>query len=107
MPKYPSDEDAIIDQEHYKTLMEERGIKTLTIKRSTTFKPLHGMELEELAEHVWTKTDKLFHLSRRYYGTNDYWWVIGLVNNKPTDAHYNIGDVVIIPSNPSKILGAL
>ena len=40
-----------------------------------------------MLEHVWTKTDKLHHLSRRYYGTNDYWWIIGLVNDKPTDGH--------------------
>jgi len=107
MPIYPSNPNMIIDEEHYKTLMEDRGIKVLRAKRTQTFEGLQNFEFELLEEHIWTKTDKLFHLSRRYYGTNDFWWVIGLANKKPTDAHFNIGDVVIIPSKPSRFLEAI
>ena len=26
-----------------------------------------------------------------------YWWIIARYNNKPTDAHYTVGDEVLIP----------
>ena len=107
MPKYINNEKGIIEEDHYQNLKDERGIKRLTIQRTKTFENLQGLEFDVLREHVWSKTDKLHHLSRKYYGTNEYWWVIGLVNNKPTDGHYEIGDILKIPKKPSKILGAI
>lgn len=107
MPKYRNNGKGIIDNDHYQNLKDERGIKVLKIMRTKTFENLQGFEFEIMLEHVWTKTDKLHHLSRRYYGTNDYWWIIGLVNDKPTDGHYKIGDLVRIPRKPGEILEAI
>lgn len=106
MPKYPNDEKAVITEQHYKNVMESKGLSHLQIRRTKTFENLQNQEFAILTEHVWTKTDKLIHLSRKYYGTNDFWWTIGLINGKPTDAHYTIGDVVNIPMNPSRIVEA-
>ena len=107
MPEYINTKDAIITDQHYFNLKEKRGIKVLKIKRTTTFESLQGLEFEIEVEHLWTKVDKLHHLSRKYYGTNDFWWVIGLVNGKPTDGHFKIGDVVKIPKKPGNIKGAI
>ncbi len=107
MPKYKNNDKAVITDDHYQNLKDDRGIKKLRIRRTKTFDNIQGMEFEVLTEHVWSKTDKLHHLSRRYYGTNNYWWVIGLVNNKPTDAHYVIGDVLQIPRRPSIVVEAI
>ena len=41
-----------------------------------------------------TRMDKL---SQQYYGNSEYWWVIGLFNGKPTDAHMEMGDIIKIP----------
>ena len=107
MPKYRNSQKAVITNDHYQNVKDERGIKKLRILRTKTFEGLQGMEFEVMIEHIWSKTDKLHNISRKYYGTNDYWWVIGVINGKPTDAHYSIGDVLNIPRRPGKILEAI
>ena len=46
---------------------------------------------------VWRAQTKLWSLSERFYGDGRYYWVIGLYNNKPTDAHWTPGDIVYVP----------
>jgi len=107
MPKYPNNIDLILNDDHYFSLIEKRGRKFLKIKQTKRFNNLSGMEVELMTDHVWTKTDKLFRISLKYYGTMDFWWVIGMLNKKPTDGHYNIGDKLYIPKNPTTIMEAL
>ena len=102
MPKYPKNDNAIINNESYFEVKEARGIKVLRIKRTKTFEGLQGQEFDLLTEHVWTSSDKLFKISHKY-GSTEFWWVIGILNGKPTDAHYSIGDVINIPTKPNQI----
>ena len=107
MPKYPNNNDAILTDDTHFSLLERRGRKFLKFKRTKRFDKLSDLELEVLGEHVWAKNDKLFRLSLKYYGTIEYWWVLGSINKKPTDAHYEIGDILFIPSNPTLVVEAL
>jgi hypothetical protein len=107
MPKYPNNDSAIINNDSYFEIKEARGIKVLKIKRTKTFEGLLGHEFAIMEEHVWSSTDKLFKLSQKYYGNSQFWWIIGLVNGRPTDAHYSIGDIVNIPSKPNQIMELL
>ena len=34
---------------------------------------------------------------KKYYGDAEYWWLIAWYNNKPTESHFKLGDVVYIP----------
>ena len=108
MPEYTSSPPSgILNSDLYFDLIEKRGRKFLTITRSRDFKKLQGLELEINDNHLWGKDDKLHKLSLRYYGSMNFWWVIGLVNRKPTDGHYKIGDIVYIPRSPQVVIGAL
>lgn len=53
---------------------------------------------------IWTVGDRLYNLSEEHYGTSKYWWVIAWYNTKPTEAHFNLGDIVYIPTPLSNIL---
>lgn len=103
MPKYSSDNSALLSNDLYFEVLERKGVKSLVIRKTSTFDSLQGTEFDVMDEHVWTKTDSLYKLSNRYYGEYQYWWTIGITNSKPTDAHYSIGDIVYIPSNPYHI----
>jgi len=48
-------------------------------------------------QRIYTMGDRLYKFAYEYYGDVDYWWVIAWYNNKPTDGHFEIGDVVYIP----------
>lgn len=104
MPVYKNDAKALLDNDLYSEVFERKGVKFLKIRRTKDFTPLSGLELEVLEEHIWTKTDNLLKLSYKYYNTTEFWWAIGILNAKPTDAHFSIGDIVMIPRNPTFII---
>tara|TARA_R100000458_G_C8186195_1_gene181462 strand:+ start:97 stop:426 length:330 start_codon:yes stop_codon:yes gene_type:complete len=107
MPKYPGEAQGRLSSDLYFDVLERKGRKFLKIRRTVVFDSLQGMEIGVLEEHVWSREDKLHKLSLKFYGSTRYWWIIGLLNKKPTDGHYEIGDIVYIPSKPSLIEGAI
>lgn len=107
MPIYPDQEVMILDFDHYFEILEKRGMKTIRLRRTKTFESARGLELGVKDEHIWSHGDNLRKLSRSYYSSPDFWWVLAFVNKKPTDAHFNIGDTLLIPSSPQLIVGAL
>jgi hypothetical protein len=104
MPKFLDDKVAILNSDSYKEVFEKRGLKFIRIRRTKDFSKLVGQDFEIAEEHVWTSTDSLFKLSYRFFGEYDLWWTIAMINGKPTDAHYSIGDIVYIPKNPDRIM---
>jgi len=53
---------------------------------------------------TWKTGTRLFKLANQFYGDPNLWWVIGFFNQKPTDAHYKIGDVISIPTPVERVL---
>ena len=107
MPRYPNNKDAILTNQTHFEILERRGLKKLTLKRTKSFQNLVGLEFDIREEHLWSYGDNLLKLSYKYYGTGDYWWGIGITNGKPTDANFEIGDVVYIISNPNSVVEAI
>lgn len=48
---------------------------------------------------VWKLGDRLSKYAEKYYSNSELWWIIGMYNKKPTDAHFKVGDYVYIPTN--------
>ena len=86
----------------YKNLFREKGREFAEHDTTKLFASLKGLNISTL-NHIWKTGDTLLRLSVKYYNNPDDWWVIGIVNGKPTDAHYKLGDVVLIPENPRLI----
>ena len=103
MPKFKERDSKILNNDLYFDVLENKGVKSLFIRPTVTFKTLRGHEFGIMSEHIWQYSDNLIKLSFQYYGDSQYWWVIGLLNNKPTDVHYSIGDVIYIPSTPYQV----
>jgi nucleoid-associated protein YgaU len=79
--------------------MELRDKKSISHYSTPKFKTLTESQLNTLQvfQHVWKEGDKYHKLSTQYYQDSSYWWVIARFNNKPTEAHLTIGDIVYIP----------
>jgi hypothetical protein len=104
MAKYSNLKTGILkDVPHYEKKLADRGIKQARIYRTMDFSKLKGINIPVLDETEWVVGTSLHKLAVRYYGSGEFYWVIGLVNNKPTDAHYNIGDIVVIPGEAAFI----
>jgi len=88
-----------INNELYRSVLEKRNIKSISFYKSRfynlddTSKNLNFT----IKEERWKEGEKLYKLSKKYYNSVNYWWVIGFFNQKPTDSDYSIGDLVLVP----------
>lgn len=56
-------------------------------------------------EHVWSYGDRLYKLSRRFYGDERDWWVILRFNKIGSEVSIKLGDVIKIPVPLEDIVG--
>mgnify|MGYP003655716240 CR=1 FL=1 len=91
----------------YELPLEDRGLKSLTQYVSATYKALTAAQEASIAVEtlIWEMGDRLDKFSSRAYGDPSYWWVIARYNKKPTDAHFQRGESILIPRPLSLILG--
>lgn len=81
---------------HGRRMMESAKIK----ERIPYYYPTEDELREEIThfKEVYKMGDRLYKFAFKHYGDVDLWWIIAWYNNKPTDAHFEIGDVVYIPN---------
>jgi nucleoid-associated protein YgaU len=92
----------------YSDVLQSKDLKyidqfsTPTISKVTT---TEGLALTRV-QHVWTYGDRLWKLADQYYGDPSYWWLIAWYNQKPTEAHFLLGDAITIPTPLERALAA-
>lgn len=85
--------------EVYKARLEKKDLSFVSIFETAAFS-LDDTQKELdffFREETWKDGDRLYKLSQKHYNSIEFWWVIGVFNQKPTDAHYQAGDLVLIP----------
>lgn len=90
----------------YREMFEKRGLKQITHFGTSKFYFDDSVEFYpfDFVEHIWKEGDRLYKLSNKYYNTPQFWWVIGLANQKPTDSDFTTGDLVLIPEPLEQVL---
>jgi nucleoid-associated protein YgaU len=90
----------------YSDLLLDKQLKHIDQYLTPSFHTLEVKESLSLTriQHVWKAGDRLWKLSNQYYGEPTYWWLIAWYNQKPTESHFTIGDVVIIPTPFERVL---
>jgi hypothetical protein len=58
-------------------------------------------------EYAWQLGDRMDRLANRFFGDDQYWWVIALVNNVQYVFSVQVGTVLRIPLNVNDILSKL
>ncbi len=83
----------------YNKLLKKRNVEGVYLR--TTPELVSAVDLDHSiiteASELWGIGTKLWKLAAKHYGDGNLYWVIGLYNIKPTDAHWSIGDRVYIP----------
>jgi len=85
--------------EEYENILEERQvpyIRQYGTPQMYVPTPAQRSELVRI-QHIWKVGDRFYKLALKYYNDSQYWWVIALYNQKPTEAHLKNGDVLLIP----------
>ena len=97
MPKYIRRETLLNDRQEYENFLNKRGLSEIVQNLRVSFKRDALKKTYAVREHTWSKGDRLYKLSHKYYGEKDFWWLIAIWNGKPTDADYIYGSVIQIP----------
>ena len=82
-----------------KDLLKTRNLTNARLIETSLIKPLTVEERKKYSTRtiIWQKNTRLFKLAFEFYGDSKLWWIIGWFNQKPTDAHFSVGDEVLIP----------
>jgi hypothetical protein len=77
----------------------DRGIQQLTQYNTAIFAYPDPGEPNGLSVETsrWDATSKMYNIAFAAYGDSSLWWLIGWFNQKPTEAHWKIGEIVYIP----------
>jgi len=89
------------DSEQYRTVLEDRGVKGI-IQYATPEKVAYEDEVYDSIDYIsytWKYGDMYWRLSTRFFGDPQYWYVIAAFNEKPTESHNKVGDVLKIPTS--------
>jgi len=71
----------------------------------TTSKPVNPTEAGIMEiPHIWQTGDRYYKLASQYYNNPEYWWIIATYNQKPTEGHLTLGDVILIPTPIERLL---
>ena len=99
-------EDRYIDREvkrnvnrMYNNFFFNRGVNFITQFTTPTFEYPDDLLIRDLniKKEVWKTGDRMFKYAHNEYGDVNYWWVIAFFNKKPTDNHFELGDMIYIP----------
>ncbi len=90
-------------------MIEARGAEFIRQFTSEELPKLTSSEIQllELIPHVWTIGDRYYKLAHVFYGDTSMWWVIAWFNQKPTDFHVSVGEVIYIPLPLDKVLSLM
>lgn len=84
----------------YKKILKDRGMSQLT--QYNTPKLTHPTTEDNLnldvVNHIWKTGDRFYKLADQYYEDATKWWVIALYNQKPTEFHAKMGDIIYVPT---------
>ena len=94
----------------YKKEREKRDIPgALSQYKMLRKKPLTVKDAKTIGAigHIWTTGDRLYKLAEKHYNDPTLWWSIAWFNNRPTEAHFKVGDVIQIPTPLDRVYGLL
>tara|TARA_R110000744_G_scaffold180181_2_gene299234 strand:- start:503 stop:838 length:336 start_codon:yes stop_codon:yes gene_type:complete len=105
--RYKNQKVFINDIETYKLYLKKRGLNH--VKQYSTPKMFYPTDIQAKTnfttiKRIWGTGDKYFKLADEYYDDPTMWWVIAFYNQKPTESHVKLGDIVYVPTPLESIL---
>ena len=89
--------------------IEIKSLDSISVYSTPRFRRITDQILQDLEyeSYVWSRGDRFYKLAKDFYGDVNYWWVIALFNNAPTEQHILIGEEIFIPSDLESVANIL
>jgi len=107
--RYSDRKVGINSTEQYKSILRKKKLSFIRQHFTPTLKHPTSSEVAQLTivGETWSIGTRMSTLAQKHYGSAEDWWVIAWFNQKPTDAHFRLGDIVRIPFPLEKVLDIL
>ena len=107
MSRYQDTPVVMNNVEFYRNLIKDRGVTQIIHYKTHIMSDLKPEDIEDLiiTYKPWSLGDRLHKYAHYAYGDSELWWVLAWFNQKPTDAHFKIGDKIAIPQPLEALLG--
>jgi len=104
--RYESAKTAINNDELYQELREERNVNSLEQFRTAVHPKLTAEVRSNFVSnrHVWTTGDTLWKIAAKHYNDPKLWWLLAWYNEKPTESHITVGNVILIPTPVEEVI---
>jgi hypothetical protein len=106
MSRYKSSDKFFNEEDLYREFLDERGVSRLQQYRTQRWPALTDDLISSFGtfRRDWRIGDNYWKLAHEFYGDSRLWWVLAWFNRKPTEAHFKVGDYVLIPAPIEDIL---
>jgi len=96
----------INDHENYDEWFKERNVSSIYqyLTGKMSYPTEEQMKSINYVAYVWKAGDMFYKLSDIYYDDAKYWWIIAWFNQKPTEAHVQVGDTIFIPLDREQMM---
>lgn len=90
----------------YSNLLENRGVKQIRqyFTPEFVYPTPDQIATLDIEPHIWKDSDRYYKLASDHYNDPKMWWIIAFFNQKPTEGHIQIGDIIQIPKPLDKVL---
>ena len=87
------------DQKLYDEFFDKKNLKGFVQYASPNYREVTQEQKDGIPVHsfTWKTGDRFYKLAFEFYGKAEYWWVIALFNNTPTESHVKRGDIILVP----------
>lgn len=101
MSRYNSRRKGTNRNEKWEKTFEDRGVKEIQQYTTPRLKKVTEKQLQRVVtkDYIWKQGDRMWRLASREFGDPRLWWVIARMNNKPTDALFETGQIIKIPTD--------
>ena len=93
----------------FKQLKTLRNLDDVSLLSTSSFNRISDTDLEDMeyVSYTWSRGDRFYKLANDFYDNPEFWWVIALFNNAPTEQHLSIGEEIFVPPNPEIVADLL
>jgi len=83
----------------YQDIFDPRGVNFIKHYNTPrmTYPTLEQNKSISTLRHIWKFGDRYYKLAHEHYGDSRLWWIVAWYNQKPTEAHIKLGDVIHVP----------
>ncbi len=101
MSRYDKRKIAFNDFYKEEEIFDKRGVEKIDQFTTPKFKNPTQEELDRIEFFFYTfkQGDRFFKLARKFFNDPSLWYLIAILNKRPTEAHIKPGEKIKIPTN--------